>query len=225
MTLQNGLHTSQLKSWNSFKVHWAWHKCESSLCITPSINRDSHNDEMIAVMCDICKETGKVSMELMKMRRAFSLWRCVTAFAAPMDIITSHPQIMILLVMSGSIPLIVLRGHMWILVQWIFGIRKLGTSFSPFLSISNTFFLIIHFCRIPDWRQRSDIRIVAPKIHDLAYNCPSASEEKVNRPWSDYQLRLQYDGLLKVWGVWQCLNFCLWKIYVHIFRVLKLKKM
>ena len=34
MTLPSRLHTSQLKSLKSFKVFWAWRKCESSLLLS-----------------------------------------------------------------------------------------------------------------------------------------------------------------------------------------------
>ena len=59
------------------------------------------------------------------------------------------------------------------------------------------------FHRISEWRQRSDIVFVAPKVGDLNQNilgftCPSGSMEDFNAYGDDLEYRVQLNGQLVV---------------------------
>ena len=58
------------------------------------------------------------------------------------------------------------------------------------------------FCRLPDWRQRPDIIIVAPKVVDLGQDiagffCPS-DKNGLHNLGLDGQYKLRHSGILQV---------------------------
>ena len=59
--------------------------------------------------------------------------------------------------------------------------------------------------RIPDWRQQSDIVIVAPKVRHLnknsqGYSCPSGSKwQEAEGLGLDLDFKIQYNGYLAVY--------------------------